>query len=79
MACVMGVLLGAIYWDQGLSQASVQSRVGAISFTMLLMSFIAFDVVLLFPKERDLFRREHQAGLYSHSAFFHARCAAELP
>ena len=79
MALIMAVLLGAIYWDLGLSQASVQNRVGAVSFTMLLMSFIAFDVVLLFPKERDLFRREHAAGLYSCSAFFHARCAAELP
>ena len=54
MACIMALLLGAIYFQQGLSQASIQSRVGAISFSMLLMSFIAFDIVLLFPKERDL-------------------------
>ncbi|KAH8055623.1 ATPase [Aureococcus anophagefferens] len=55
------------------------TRVGAVSFSMLLMSFIAFDVVLLFPKERDLYKREHAAGLYCPSAFFHARCVAELP
>ena len=53
--------------------------VGAISFSMLLMSFIAFDIVLLFPKERDFYTRESQAGLYGASAFFHARCLAELP
>jgi ABC-type multidrug transport system permease subunit len=79
MACIMALLLGAIYFQQGLSQASIQSRVGAISFSMLLMSFIAFDIVLLFPKERDLYTREAQAGLYGASAFFHARCLAELP
>ena len=79
MACIMALLLGAIYFQQGLSQASIQSRVGAISFSMLLMSFIAFDIVLLFPKERDLYTRESQAGLYGASAFFHARCLAELP
>ena len=79
MACIMALLLGAIYFQQGLSQASIQSRVGAISFSMLLMSFIAFDIVLLFPKERDLYTRESQAGLYDASAFFHARCLAELP
>jgi len=79
MACLMALLLGAIFFQQGLSQASVQSRVGAISFSMLLMAFIAFDVVLLFPKERDLYTRESQAGLYGASAFFHARCLAELP
>ncbi|KAH8072086.1 ATPase [Aureococcus anophagefferens] len=79
MALIMAVLLGAIYYDLGLGQESVQNRVGAVSFSMLLMSFIAFDVVLLFPKERDLYKREHAAGLYCPSAFFHARCVAELP
>ncbi|KAH8097624.1 ATPase [Aureococcus anophagefferens] len=78
MALIMAVLLGAIYYDLGLGQESVQNRVGAVSFSMLLMSFIAFDVVLLFPKERDLYKREHAAGLYCPSAFFHA-ASAELP
>ena len=33
---------------------------------MLLMSFIAFDIVLLFPKERDLYTREARRGYMVH-------------
>ena len=51
MACIMALLLGAIYFQQGLSQASIQSRVGAISFSMLLMSS---PLIWCLFEERDL-------------------------
>lgn len=72
-------VLGAVYYDTSKSVESVTNRIGAISFSVLLMAFLAFDVVILFPKERDMYRREARAGLHSASAFFHARCVAEVP
>lgn len=72
-------VLGAVYYDTSKNVESVTNRIGAISFSVLLMAFIAFDVVILFPKERDMYRREARAGLHSASAFFHARCVAEIP
>ena len=79
MASGFAVIIGAIFYDQGKSTESIQNRVGAISFSVLLMAFLCFDIVILFPRERNLYRREARAGLHTASAFFTARCAAELP
>eukprot|EP01006_Ploeotia_vitrea_P025730 TRINITY_DN58626_c0_g1_i1.p1 TRINITY_DN58626_c0_g1~~TRINITY_DN58626_c0_g1_i1.p1 ORF type:complete len:475 (+),score=246.27 TRINITY_DN58626_c0_g1_i1:807-2231(+) len=78
-ATILPLLVGTIYWQLGVSQLAVQDRVSGISFMVLLMAFMTFDILLLFPVERDVYLREQGAGLYSTSAFYLGRSMAELP
>ncbi|KAH8047209.1 ATPase [Aureococcus anophagefferens] len=78
MALIMAVLLGAIYYDLGLGQESVQNRRRRV---LLHAAHVLHRLRrrLALPEGADLYKREHAAGLYCPSAFFHARCVAELP
>ena len=78
-AIITMVLVGTIYWQLGLGQKSVSNRMGAMSFLVTMVSFSSYDIVLLFPKERTVYLREHAAGLYDTAAYFHSRGVAELP
>lgn len=49
-----------------------------VTLVVLMQAFMCFDIILLFPLERDVYLREHTSGLYS-SAFYFGRTFAELP
>merc|ERR1719499_2347611 len=48
-----------------------------ISLAVLMQSFAAFDVILLFPLERPLYIREQTSGLYRTSAYILAKAFSE--
>jgi len=78
-AVMMPLLIGGVYWHIPTTQAGIQDRLAGASFIVLMQSFMAQDQVLLFPKERSVYLRDHTAGLHSTSSFFVARCCAEIP
>ena len=78
-AIVMPLLIGGVYWHIPRSQAGLADRLAGASFIVLMQSFMAQDQILLFPKERSVYLRDHASGLHSTSAFFVARCCAEMP
>eukprot|EP00511_Aplanochytrium_stocchinoi_P011917 CAMPEP_0204877638 /NCGR_PEP_ID=MMETSP1348-20121228/48295_1 /ASSEMBLY_ACC=CAM_ASM_000700 /TAXON_ID=215587 /ORGANISM="Aplanochytrium stocchinoi, Strain GSBS06" /LENGTH=436 /DNA_ID=CAMNT_0052034525 /DNA_START=450 /DNA_END=1757 /DNA_ORIENTATION=+ len=78
-AITFGILVGVVFYDLGIDPESIQSRIGCIAFGIMLQSFIAFDIILLFPKERAIYLRESGQSLYTPSAFFLARTLAEFP
>jgi hypothetical protein len=79
MAIIMPLLVGGIYWNIPLTQTAVTDRLAAISFLVLVQSFMCMDQILLFPKERAVYLRDHATGLHSTSSFFLARTLAEMP
>ena len=79
MAVIMPLLVGGIYWNIPLTQTAVTDRLAAMSFLILLQSFMCMDQILLFPKERAVYLRDHATGLHSTSSFFLARTLAEMP
>jgi ATP-binding cassette subfamily G (WHITE) protein 2 len=79
MAVIMPLLVGGIFWGITNSQAAVSDRLAAVSFLILLQSFMCMDQILLFPKERAVYLRDHAVGLHSTSSFFVARSLAEMP
>jgi len=80
-ALFMGLIMGCIYfqvYDRPMEFALVDTQM-AITWTLVLQIFLAFDVVLVFPQERTIYLRERKAKLYSSSCFFVARSLADLP
>jgi ATP-binding cassette subfamily G (WHITE) protein 2 len=75
----MAILLGVIYLDLPLTDTFVQTRISAASFVIIMQAFLAYDIILLWPKERDIYLEEHRAGLYSTGAFFWARTLCDAP
>ena len=75
----MPLIVGGIFWNISLSQSAVTDRLAAVSFTVLMQAFMCIDQILLFPRERAVYLRDHATGLHSTSSFFVARSAAEMP
>lgn len=78
-AVVMPLIVGGIFWSVSLSQSAVSDRLAAVSFTVLMQAFMCIDQILLFPRERAVYLRDHAVGLHSTSSFFVARSMAEMP
>ena len=78
-AVVMPLIVGGIFWNISLSQSAVMDRLAAVSFTVLMQAFMCIDQILLFPRERAVYLRDHATGLHSTSSFFIARSLAEMP
>lgn len=78
-ATVLPLIIGSLYFQMSLDQQALYDRVGAISFVVLLQSFMAYDIILLLPLERGVYLSEHQSGWYSASAFYWGRSLAEFP
>ena len=75
----MPLLFGSIYWQIDLTQNSVWDRIAGISLLIIMLSFFAFDIIMLFPLERDIFNRENASGMYRPSMFYFGRTFAEMP
>eukprot|EP00993_Chasmostoma_nieuportense_P001445 NODE_2327_length_1210_cov_40.384118_g2213_i0.p1 GENE.NODE_2327_length_1210_cov_40.384118_g2213_i0~~NODE_2327_length_1210_cov_40.384118_g2213_i0.p1 ORF type:complete len:368 (+),score=98.38 NODE_2327_length_1210_cov_40.384118_g2213_i0:3-1106(+) len=76
----LGLLLGAIYFDLGNDQQSIQMRQGLIFFTLVNQSFTPLLGVLhVFPTVSRIVMREHNSGLYGIPAYFLATLVGLLP
>jgi ATP-binding cassette subfamily G (WHITE) protein 2 len=74
---VVSLLEGSIYYDMPVGDW--QNRIGGISMFISFMAFMAFDVLMLWPKERQVYLRDQRAGMYCSSSFYTARTLAEVP
>ena len=77
-SALMPLIVGGIYYRIPLSQSAIPDRLAAISFVVLLQSFMCMDQILLFPKERAVYLRDYATGLYGTTAFYVARTGAEM-
>lgn len=75
----LAIIIGFIYFQMGTDQASATDRVAAISFVVMCQSFLAIDLIVLFPVERAVYLRDQASGLYVTSSFYMGRSMAELP
>jgi len=75
----MALLVGSIYFDLGLSQSSIQNRLGALFFVLTNQSFGMLSGLNLFLQGRNLFNRERASGVYCTSAYFLSKLLVDLP
>lgn len=76
---VLPLLIGSIFYHIPLDQSGTKDRVAAISFTVVILTHITSDILVLFPLERSLYLREQSSGLYSTLAYYIGRSLAETP
>eukprot|EP01060_Flectonema_neradi_P039922 TRINITY_DN8957_c0_g1_i6.p1 TRINITY_DN8957_c0_g1~~TRINITY_DN8957_c0_g1_i6.p1 ORF type:complete len:652 (+),score=111.41 TRINITY_DN8957_c0_g1_i6:54-2009(+) len=77
---VLGLLIGAIFYNQGYSPEGVRGIQGALFFIMVNQSMLPMLGVLhTFPVEIEMVLRENSASLYSVGAYFAAKSIVEFP
>eukprot|EP01060_Flectonema_neradi_P039917 TRINITY_DN8957_c0_g1_i1.p1 TRINITY_DN8957_c0_g1~~TRINITY_DN8957_c0_g1_i1.p1 ORF type:complete len:651 (+),score=116.24 TRINITY_DN8957_c0_g1_i1:2175-4127(+) len=77
---ILGLLIGAIFYNQGYSPRGVKGIQGALFFMMVNQSMLPMMGVLhTFPLEMGLIMRENQASLYSIKSYFTAKSLVEFP
>ena len=72
------LIVGSIYFRMDTTVSASGDRLSAISLIVLLQSFMCFDQLLLFPKERNLYLHESNGGMYKTPVFYWARTLSEL-
>lgn len=73
----VGLLMGSIYFN--LAPGDVRNRVAGMSMYIAFVSFMTFDILMLWPAERSIYLRDQISGMYCTSAFYVARSFAEAP
>ncbi|KAI8994417.1 ABC-2 type transporter-domain-containing protein [Gaertneriomyces semiglobifer] len=74
------MLWGFVWFRMGVNSAGVQNRIGAIFFISVNQVFgTMMPVVVLFPSQRPIVKRERAAGSYSASAAYISRLLSSIP
>lgn len=76
---VIPLVAGGVFWKISLAQNALYDRLSAVSFLIIMQSFMCYDQVLLICKERAVYLKDNGAGIYRTSAFYISRICAELP
>merc|ERR1712130_231031 len=79
-AVVMAIAIAILWWQIDNDQSSIQDRAGVVFIVLLSSAFPeAMGGLLIFPQEREIFRRERRAGMYPLSAYYFGKQIAEFP
>eukprot|EP00698_Gefionella_okellyi_P012708 TRINITY_DN3436_c0_g3_i2.p1 TRINITY_DN3436_c0_g3~~TRINITY_DN3436_c0_g3_i2.p1 ORF type:complete len:1137 (-),score=253.62 TRINITY_DN3436_c0_g3_i2:2148-5558(-) len=77
---VIAVVIGLVFLRLPYGQTSIQDRPGLLFFAMLFYSYATMlEVILKFPPEKGILRRERASDAYATSAYFCGKFAAEMP
>ena len=69
-----------IWWQLRQGAGAIQDRLGILFFFVIYTGFTSlFGALTTFPAERSVLRRERQSGAYRLSAYYFAKCAADIP
>lgn len=69
-----------IWWQLRQGAGAIQDRLGILFFFVVYTGFTSlFGALTTFPAERSVLRRERQSGAYRLSAYYFAKCAADIP
>ncbi|KIP10262.1 hypothetical protein PHLGIDRAFT_101348 [Phlebiopsis gigantea 11061_1 CR5-6] len=73
VASVLGVFVGGLYFNTGITIAGFQSRVGCLFFLGALVAFSTLSALYHVVESRPLFLRERSASYYSPTAWLLSR------
>ncbi|XP_029163794.1 ATP-binding cassette sub-family G member 1-like isoform X2 [Nylanderia fulva] len=80
MHFIIGLLLGAVFYDFGNDAQKVQSNIAYLFFLMIFLYFCnALLAVLLFPTEAAVFLQEHLNNWYSFGSYYSVKILTDLP
>ena len=75
----MALVIGSIYWQIGLSQASIQDRLGVLFFMIMNSAFGQMFALNELISERNMINRERAGNAYCTSAYFVAKNLIQIP
>lgn len=76
---VVGLTLGTLFLQAGISAKGVSQRLGFFGFTLALFVFTSTEALPVFLNERQIFIRETSRGAYRVSAYVVAQALVILP
>nr|ATB19622.1 putative ABCG7 [Juniperus scopulorum] len=80
MSVASALIFGSIFWRMGLSQTSIQDRMGLLQVAAINTAMAALTkTVGVFPKERAISDRERAKGSYAVGPYLFSKLLAEIP
>lgn len=75
---ILGLIIGAIYFDLKYDAAGMQNRAGVLFFLTTNQCFSSVSAVELFVVEKKLFIHEYISGYYRVSSYFFGKVMSDL-
>ncbi|XP_058403456.1 broad substrate specificity ATP-binding cassette transporter ABCG2 isoform X1 [Diceros bicornis minor] len=75
---ILGLVIGAIFFDLKLDSTGIQNRAGVLFFLTTNQCFTSVSVVELFVVEKKLFIHEYISGYYRVSSYFFGKLLSDL-
>ncbi|XP_074295593.1 ABC transporter G family member 7 [Silene latifolia] len=80
MSVASAIIFGSVFWKMGLSQTSIQDRMGLLQVAAINTAMAALTkTVGVFPKERAIVDRERAKGCYMLGPYLLSKLLAEIP
>ncbi|KAL3368051.1 hypothetical protein AABB24_009095 [Solanum stoloniferum] len=80
MSIASALIFGSIFWRMGISQTSIQDRMGLLQVAAINTAMAALTkTVGVFPKERAIVDRERAKGSYALGPYLLSKLIAEIP
>ncbi|XP_012075672.1 ABC transporter G family member 7 [Jatropha curcas] len=80
MSIASAIIFGSVFWRMGLSQTSIQDRMGLLQVAAINTAMAALTkTVSVFPKERAIVDRERVKGSYALGPYLLSKLIAEIP
>ncbi|KAH9621616.1 hypothetical protein KSS87_011725 [Heliosperma pusillum] len=80
MSVASAIIFGSVFWKMGLSQTSIQDRMGLLQVAAINTAMAALTkTVGVFPKERAIVDRERAKGCYTLGPYLLSKLLAEIP
>ncbi|XP_061427106.1 broad substrate specificity ATP-binding cassette transporter ABCG2-like isoform X1 [Lethenteron reissneri] len=75
---VLGLVVGALFFDAKLDNAGIQNRMGSLFFMITNQMFGSLSAIELFVREHKIFIHEYVSGYYRVSAYFFSKILSDL-
>ncbi|XP_075929352.1 broad substrate specificity ATP-binding cassette transporter ABCG2-like [Petromyzon marinus] len=75
---VLGLVVGALFFDVKQDNAGIQNRMGSLFFMITNQMFGSLSAIELFVREHKIFIHEYVSGYYHVSAYFFSKILSDL-
>lgn len=79
LATILGFIVGSLFWQVGIDQTGIQSRMGLLQFILSYLGFNTLSIIPVVEGQRAVFYSQKERKYYHPLAYFYAIWSIQIP